>query len=100
MTSQRGEYQMQAASAVVRQSLGVSRDMRKDKAMRSIVLHFEPGTSNVDGFACSACDWFYLFTSNEPDGTLCRSEVDHAHSRYAEHACEDYPKVRTWNDAP
>jgi hypothetical protein len=75
-------------------------ELREDKRMRSIVLHFEPGTTSVDGFACSACDWFYLFTSSEPDGTLPRHEVDEAHARFAEHICAEYPKVRIWDDAP
>ncbi len=72
----------------------------KDQHMRSILLHFEPGTTNVDGFACSACDWFYVFTSSEADGTLPRREVDMAHALFAEHHCADYPKVRLWDDAP
>ncbi len=91
---------MLAASEVVRRSAGACCETRKDKNMRSVVLHFEPATSNVDGFACSACDWFYLFTSRESDGTLSRSEVDHAHSRYAEHLCQEYPKVRAWDESP
>ena len=75
-------------------------DPGKDKNMRSILLHFEPGTTSVDGFACSACDWFHMFTSSEADGTLPRHEVDEAHARFAEHACAEYPKVRIWDDAP
>ena len=68
--------------------------------MRSIVLHFEPGTTNVDGFACSSCDWFYEFTSSEADGTLPRREVDHAHEQYAAHNCADFPRVLTALDEP
>ncbi len=71
----------------------------RDK-MRSIVLHFEPGTTDVDGFACSACDWFYVFTTSEEDGTLSRQEVDMAHARFADHKCAEYPKVHLWDDAP
>ena len=73
--------------------------IRRENYMRSIALHFEPGTTSVDGFACSACDWFYVFTSSEADGTLCRREVDEAHARFAEHECSHYPKVRIGDDA-
>ncbi len=75
-------------------------DKPGDNKMRSIVLHFEPGTTNVDGFACSACDWFHVFTTSEPDGTLPRAEVDLAHERYASHVCADYSKVGTLTDVP
>lgn len=75
-------------------------DVRDDKDMRSIVLHFEPGTTSVDGFACSSCDWFHVFTSSEPDGTLSRREVDLAHERYAAHDCKDFPRVQNSDDAP
>ena len=71
-----------------------------DKKMRSIVLHFEPGTTRVDGFACSACDWFYVFMTTESDGTLPRKEVDLAHERYAAHDCADYPIVDAREDVP
>jgi hypothetical protein len=75
-------------------------DFGETKTMRSIILHFEPGTTNVDGFACSSCDWFFVFTSSEADGTLPRREVDHAHERFAEHKCSEYPKVSAWVDEP
>ena len=72
--------------------------VRRENCMRSIALHFEPGTTNVDGFACSACDWFYVFTSSEADGSLCRREVDEAHALFAAHACSDYPKASMGDD--
>jgi len=72
----------------------------KDKTMRSIVLHFEPGTTSVDGFACSACDWFFVFTTSEPDGTLPRHEVDQAHDSFSQHRCADYPRVPAQHDEP
>jgi hypothetical protein len=65
----------------------------KDDDMRSILLHFEPGTTRIDGFACSACHWFHPFTSAEPDGTLPRHEVDLAHARFSEHNCAEFPKI-------
>ena len=68
--------------------------------MRSIQLHFKPGTTDIDGFRCSNCDWFYVFETAEADGTLPRCEVDLAHDRFAEHICEEYPGVRLWDDAP
>jgi hypothetical protein len=84
----------------IRQQFRVTTGALGENNMRSIVLHFESGTSNVDGFACSACDWFYVFTTSEADGTLPRREVDTAHARFAEHVCAEYPKVRLWDDAP
>jgi len=91
---------MHAAGRIGERSSSMPRDMRDDKKTRSVVLHFEQGTSSVDGFACSACDWFYLFTTSESDGTMSRREVDEAHSRFAAHCCAEYPKVRMWDDAP
>jgi hypothetical protein len=68
--------------------------------MRSILLHFESGATRIDGFACSDCDWFHLFTSAEADGTLPRQEVDLAHARFSEHDCTDFPKVQLRGNAP
>src|ERR1051326_967001 len=67
-------------------------EQHRENCMRSIALHFEPGTTNVDGFACSACNWFYVFASSEADGSLCRREVDEAHALFAAHDCSDHPK--------
>ena len=75
-------------------------DAEEKRAMRSILLHFEPATTNVDGFACCACDWFFVLTTSEPDGTLSRSEVDMAHVRFSEHSCKEYPKARNLEDTP
>jgi hypothetical protein len=72
----------------------------KDKDMRSILLHFESGSTRIDGFACSACDWFHLFTSAEPDGTLPREEVELAHARFEAHKCAEFPKVQLQDNVP
>lgn len=90
------------SSQPLRASLWLMTGNRREKGqrMRSIALHFSQGTTSVDGFACSACDWFYVFITSEPDGTLPRREVDEAHARFAEHECEEYPKVGVWDDAP
>ena len=68
--------------------------------MRSILLHFESGTTRIDGFACSACDWLHPFTSAEADGTLPRQEVDLAHARFAEHKCQEFPKTPLRDNLP
>jgi hypothetical protein len=97
--------QVAEGSAVMNWALPLRHDLfrmtaKDDRNMRSIVLHFEPGTTNVDGFACSACDWFHFFTTTEPDGTLPRPEVDLGHKRYAEHDCADFPKLRNGSGMP
>ena len=60
--------------------------------MRSTVLHFEPGTTNVDGFACSSCAWCYVLARGESDGTFPHPEVDSAHASYSSHRCSDFPE--------
>ena len=68
--------------------------------MRTILLHFVPGTSRIDGFACSACNWFHLFTSAEPDGTLPRQEVDRAHAEFQGHKCAEFQNVQLRENVP
>ena len=91
---------MYGARTLRHNPFGSTKGDRGDKRMRSIVLHFEPATTDVDGFACSACAWFHFFTTSDPDGTLSRREVDQAHDRYHAHDCADYPRANTGDHVP